>query len=292
MRGVPSPGALLLTAVVVLAGCTAPEAASAAVDPAPTTTTTEPAVSPSMTTPIGTTTTTLPPRVGIAPNLAYPTIEPEVPFEPFTPASPAGLRIEPAPGTVALTFDDGPDPKYTPVILDILRDHGAVATFFVLGWKVDAYPDIARRIVEDGHSLQNHAYRHHNLTNRSDAAVAGLISDTARAIHEATGVTPTCLRPPQGITNSRLAQTAAANGHVILLWDSRGNSLDYSLGTASGVLGRARNWQAGDITLMHDTWGFLYRAALPQILEDLEERGIGTSTLCVRTEPMPVPQVL
>ena len=197
---------------------------------------------------------------------------------------PLVIRVKPLPGTLALTFDDGPDPKWTPIILDILKERGVPATFFVLGWKVDAYPEIARRIVDEGHSLQSHAYRHHNLTNRSDAAVGALIDDTAGAIFDATGTIPVCLRPPQGITNSRLVENAAEHGHRIVLWTSEGNSLDYSLGTSAGVLNRARNWEAGYITLMHDLWGSLYQRSLNAILDDLDSRGIGYSTICVPDE--------
>jgi len=206
----------------------------------------------------------------------YPTTT--VPSSYFDPIV---IRVEPLPETLALTFDDGPDPEWTPIILDILKAHGARATFFVLGWKVDAYPELARRMVDEGHSLQSHGYRHHNLTNRSDAAVGKLIDDAAEAIFNATGTTPACLRPPRGITSRRLEANAAERGHLIVLWTPAGNSLDYSLQTSSGVLSRARKWEAGYVTLMHETWGFLYKRSLDAILDDLDSRGVGYSTICV-----------
>ena len=67
-------------------------------------------------------------------------------------------------GTVALTFDDGPDPRWTPQILDALREHGARATFFVVGSKVNRYPELARRIVADGHDIGVHTFTHADLT--------------------------------------------------------------------------------------------------------------------------------
>jgi len=209
----------------------------------------------------------------------YPTTT--VPSSYFDPIV---IRVEPLPGTLALAFDDGPDPEWTPIILDILKERGATATFFVLGWKVDAYPELARRIVDEGHSLQSHAYRHHNLTNRSDASVGKLIDDAAEAIFNATGTTPVCLRPPRGITSRRLEANAAEHGHLIVLWTSGGSSLDYSLQTSSGVLSRARKWEAGYVTLMHETWGFLYKRSLDAMLDDLDSRGIGYSTICVPEE--------
>ncbi len=208
----------------------------------------------------------------------YPTTTmPAAFFEPVV------IRVEPLPGTLALTFDDGPDPEWTPIILDILKERGVKATFFVLGWKVDAYPDLARRIVDEGHSLQSHAYRHHNLTNRSDAAVGALLDDAAEAIFNATGTTPVCVRPPGGITSNRLYRVAAEHGHLVVLWSPKGNSLDYSHKSTSGVIRRAKEWEAGDVTLMHDIWGWLHRDALPVILDDLDSRGIGYSTICVPT---------
>lgn len=208
----------------------------------------------------------------------YPTTTmPAIFFEPVV------IRVGPLPGTLALTFDDGPDPKWTPIILDILKERGVKATFFALGWKVDAYPELARRIVDEGHSLQSHAYRHHNLTNRSDAAVGVLLDDAAEAIFNATGTTPVCLRPPGGITSKRLYRVADEHGHLVVLWSPNGSSLDYAHQSSSGVIRRAKEWEAGDVTLMHDTWGFLYQRSLNAMLDDLDSRGIGYSTICVPT---------
>ena len=197
------------------------------------------------------------------------------------------VRVDPLQGTIALTFDDGPEPDWTPIILDILQAKGVTATFFVLGWKVDAYPELARRIVDEGHSLQSHAYRHHNLTARSNASVGRLIDDTARAISDATGTTPVCLRPPAGASSRRVAAVAAERGHEIVLWSPNGNTADYAHGSRSVVLNRARNWQPGDVALMHDTWGWIYRDVLGQMIDELMERGIGFSTICVREEVPP-----
>jgi len=241
---------------------------------------------------IPSTTTTVTPRerIGIDPDLIYPTIVPAIGIVPVDlQPGPVEIRVDPTPGTLALTFDDGPDPTWTPIILDILEEHGATATFFVLGWKVDAYPDLARRIVDEGHSLQSHAYRHHNLTNRSDAAVGRLIDDTAAAIFNATGTTPLCLRPPGGATSSRLRANAAGHGHRVVLWTPEGNSLDHSHGSTARVLRRARTWQAGYVTLMHDVWGFLYERSLSSMLDELAGRGIGFSTICVPTNVASVP---
>ena len=284
---------LLAGSVAIAVGVTA--CATAVADkPSPATSTTA-AVPPTITTSTSTSSTEAPTPTTTRPVFISQGADPtpgqlaECGFYPTTtvPSSyfdPIVIRVEPLPGTLALAFDDGPDPEWTPVILDILKERGATATFFVLGWKVDAYPDLARRIVDEGHSLQSHGYRHHNLTNRSDAAVGKLIDDAAEAIFNATGTTPVCLRPPRGITSRRLEANAAERGHLIVLWTSAGNSLDYSLQTSSGVLSRVRKWEAGYVTLMHETWGFLYARSLNAMLDDLDSRGIGYSTICVPEE--------
>jgi peptidoglycan/xylan/chitin deacetylase (PgdA/CDA1 family) len=164
------------------------------------------------------------------------------------------------------------------------------ATFFVIGWKVDAHPEIAQRIVDEGHSLQSHAYHHHRLTIKSSAYVGSLIDDTAAAIFDATGTTPVCLRPPGGFTNSRVAGVAAEHGHTIVLWTPNGNSLDYSHHSVSGVLRRAAGWEAGEVALLHDVWGWLHDDALPVLIDEIESRGIGFSTICVPTDVDPVPE--
>ena len=110
--------------------------------------------------------------------------------------TPRPTRIVPRSGRVALTFDDGPDPEWTPVILDVLDEYDVKATFFVNGIRVAEYPEIASEVVRRGHSLQNHGYRHQLVTALSDAEVRREIVRSAETITRQTGVTPTCFRPP------------------------------------------------------------------------------------------------
>jgi len=100
--------------------------------------------------------------------------------------------------TVALTFDDGPSPQWTPQVLDILRARGVKATFFVLGSNVAAHPEIARRIVAEGHLIANHSYGHPNFDLLSPAAQAAEIDRTNQAIQDATGAQPCFFRGPGG----------------------------------------------------------------------------------------------
>ena len=98
---------------------------------------------------------------------------------------------------VALTFDDGPSP-YTSKILAVLARHQVKATFFVVGKRVDQYPDLARRVVAAGHVIANHSYSHRNLNLETSADVASELARTESIIARTTGVKPALFRPPFG----------------------------------------------------------------------------------------------
>ena len=107
-----------------------------------------------------------------------------------------------APGNVALTFDDGPHPVYTPIILDLLADHGVRATFFPIGRNVDRYPELLQRVVDEGHLVGNHTQTHPTSPDHMDALPTAdrirEMDDATRAVRRATGATPCFFRAPQG----------------------------------------------------------------------------------------------
>ena len=114
-----------------------------------------------------------------------------------------GKSIEPVGGRrlVAITFDDGPDPIYTPQYLDILARHGAKATFFDLGSQIDAgadYAALARRCVQEGHQVASHIYSHSDLLTLDDAARADEITRSLEAVSNACGTSTDVIRPPYG----------------------------------------------------------------------------------------------
>lgn len=189
------------------------------------------------------------------------------------------VSITPRGGRVALTFDDGPHPRWTPVILDILDGYGVKATFFVQGWKVDAHPGLAREIVARGHSLQSHTYGHENLPRLGDGWVTWSLLEANRAIAEASGAAPTCLRPPYGATSPRVDRLSRAAGLEPVGWDV--NTRDYAHGSAAAAIAAATAAEPGDVILMHDTLGPIWEAALPVVIEHFQERGIGFDTLCI-----------
>lgn len=102
---------------------------------------------------------------------------------------------------VALTFDDGPDPEYTPRILDALASSDALATFFMVGRQIEAAPAVARAIAAAGHDLGNHTYGHRHLWSLTPAASVVEVDRGAAAVADATGVTPRYFRPPWGTFN-------------------------------------------------------------------------------------------
>ena len=111
---------------------------------------------------------------------------------------------------VALTFDDGPHPDVTPLIVGLLEKYNAKATFFMLGSRVHYYPEIARYVYESGHEIGNHTWNHPILTNMTEAQILKEYSMTEQAIIQAIGVPSTIFRPPYGATNG-LVKSAIAS---------------------------------------------------------------------------------
>lgn len=119
---------------------------------------------------------------------------------------------------VAFTFDDGPTP-YTDRLLSVLTDADAKATFFLIGNKVAANPDGAKRIAEAGMEIGNHTWEHPNMTTIPADRVPEQLSKAQDAITAATGKTPTIWRPPGGLTDARVNEVAARDGLAGILWD-------------------------------------------------------------------------
>jgi peptidoglycan/xylan/chitin deacetylase (PgdA/CDA1 family) len=153
---------------------------------------------------------------------------------------------------VALTFDDGPDERSTPALLELLRIRGVRAAFFGVGKRVAAHPDIAMQIVREGHLLENHSYAHSNATNFfSVPRLRTELSQAQEAIRQATGVAPTCFRPPMGLSNPRIFRAAREAGLKVIGWSARG--LDTRITNPEEVVSRiCRRLKPGAIILLHD----------------------------------------
>lgn len=149
---------------------------------------------------------------------------------------------------VALTFDDGPDPKVTPKILATLAKYDAKATFFMLGSRVEFYPEIANDVLEAGHELGNHTWTHANLTNMTSDAITQEVSRTNNIIEQSTGETPTVFRPPYGAFNDDMLNVLSL---PVILWDV--DTLDWKHRDATQLLASVKSSvHDGSTVLMHD----------------------------------------
>jgi len=158
---------------------------------------------------------------------------------------------------VALTFDDGPRPPFTDAILDVLRDQGIVATFFLVGENVERHPELARRIVREGHAVGNHGWAHRALDKLSAEEAHYEISRGARAIRQATGVQPGIFRPPFGALDSRIRGPegiAADHGQTLVMWSVE--TRDWATRSPRAVaVGTLREVEPGAVVLLHDGGG-------------------------------------
>lgn len=176
---------------------------------------------------------------------------------PRYPAGTVVSSVRVAERVVALTFDDGPRPPFTDAILDVLRDQGIVATFFVVGQNVERHPELARRIVREGHALGNHGWRHRALDSLSTQAAHDEIGRGTSAIRRATGVHPRILRPPFGALDQRIRGRdgiAADHGQTLVMWSVQ--TRDWATRSPRAVaIGTLRQVEPGAVILLHDGGG-------------------------------------
>ncbi|AFS79831.1 polysaccharide deacetylase [Gottschalkia acidurici 9a] len=154
---------------------------------------------------------------------------------------------------VAITFDDGPNPVYTPQILDILKEHDVKATFFVLGKHAEIYPDIVLREKNEGHEIGNHTYSHINIDKTKIDKIEEEMLRTQNIIKDITKGEVKLFRPPYGIHNEQITKMAKENNMKTVLWTYYQDTRDWSSpGTdyiVETVLSGIHN---GDIILFHD----------------------------------------
>lgn len=169
---------------------------------------------------------------------------------------------------VALTFDDGPHPTNTLEILQLLDEYNAKATFFMLGNRVDFYPDIAKMIAEKGHELGNHTWSHKNLTSLGLEEIKEEVQATNEVIQNATGKQPTVFRPPYGAFNDLVRE---AIGIPPALWTI--DTLDWKSHDPNEVLSIVKeNVKDGSVILMHDIHKSTVEA-VELVLKFLDEEG-------------------
>jgi len=152
---------------------------------------------------------------------------------------------------IALTFDDGPDPVRTPLLLDLLAELDVKATFFVVGAAAEAHPELVARIAREGHEVGNHTFSHRYLPLTRSRTVARELAATDAAIARATGTAPTLARPPYGGRSPRNVRVFDKLGKRLVLWDV--NSYDWKGAPAEQVAHRVvERARPGSIVLLHE----------------------------------------
>ncbi len=178
-------------------------------------------------------------------------------------------RVPGVAGAVALTFDDGPDPRNTPAILDILSKYGAHATFFSVGKEVENYPEITRRAISEGHEIGSHSYSHARITTFAEE-----LDRSEEVVVKAGGKRPVCFRPPYGALTPGAMKMLAERGYYVVLWVCESN--DWVRISEGQIVSRVlETVRPGSIILMHDGGGPRPRTigALPRIIEGLLGQG-------------------
>ncbi len=188
--------------------------------------------------------------------------------------------------SVALTFDDGPDPAVTPLVLDLLAEAGATASFFCIGQRAIRHPALLRRIVVEGHSVENHSHTHPAyFAALAGPALRGQVQAAQAALAAITGVAPRWFRAPMGIRSPLLDPVLHRAGLGLASWTRRG--YDTRCRVPAAVLSRLTGRLApGDVLLLHD--GNCARTAagtpvvldvLPRLLARLRDGGLAATAL-------------
>jgi len=180
-------------------------------------------------------------------------------------------RVAHAASAVALTFDDGPANSTTPIVLEILAQHGARATFFVVGDRVEASPNITRRAVADGHEIGNHSYSHRPVRNAREVQDCDTVLRTL-------SLETRYFRPPGGRIRLSAFVRLSLAGHTTVFWSFDSRDSLRAEGKAPDVLPDYERVKSGDIVLMHDD-NQRCVGELPDLLRILRAKNIQPVTL-------------
>ncbi len=181
------------------------------------------------------------------------------------------VRASDTPKYIALTFDDGPSGRITRALLDGLAERQVHATFFICGYRTEQYPQIAKRIADEGHELGVHGDQHTMFSQMSASEVCADLANAMQKIEAASGKKPTLLRPPGGIYDLDVLKQTVCCDLPVILWSVDVEDWHRSNSTAitNEIAAQAKN---GDIILLHDTQDSSVNAAL-KLIDRLQARG-------------------
>ncbi len=183
------------------------------------------------------------------------------------------VRGDPRSPTIFLTFDDGPHPEVTPLVLDVLSRYGAKATFFVIGQQVATHPELVRRVADEGHTLGHHTFFHRHPGSVGSRQFMEELSSTDQLLHRIVGRGTRLVRPPYGkLTLGKLWRLWVARW-TIVLWNQ--DPKDFAATSVDSLAAwfRERSPTGGDIILLHDT-SALTAAVLEQVIPRAQDAGL------------------
>jgi len=189
----------------------------------------------------------------------------------------AVVRVDTDQRLVALTFDDGPDPRWTPKVLQLLSQYHAHATFFEVGKNIVAHPDLVHAVLNDGNEVGDHTWDHPDLEIMPAVMVSQEITQGADAITQVGAPAPKYFRPPKGLTDEAVGVLANASQYRTIFWDlCLERFVDHTPDMSDAVLDMLTRVKPGSIILAHDG-GIPDRTktleSLPILLKGLQERG-------------------
>lgn len=185
----------------------------------------------------------------------------------FLTSGPPGI------GEVSLTFDDGPHPEHTPPLLDRMKERGVRATFFLLGRQIERYPDLVKRIAEEGHDVGHHSYTHGDPETTSAIELVTEARRTSALVERLVGRPPRLFRPPHGKLTPGKTVALWATRQTIVLWNQ--DPKDFACASGEELAGwfRGRRFEGGDVVLLHDVHPHA-AAAFEAIVQAVDASGL------------------
>ncbi|HJV44739.1 MAG TPA: polysaccharide deacetylase family protein [Bacillota bacterium] len=181
-------------------------------------------------------------------------------------------KIDTQDKVVALTFDDGPSPKYTPQLLALLKQYDVHATFFLVGENVEKHPELVQQEVSAGHEIGNHTYTHTNINQLSAEQFHEEVKKTSEAIERVTGNKTHFFRPPEGARNEIMMKETAKDDLVTIMWDE--DSQDWKKPGVNKIISNVLpHLKGGNIILFHDHAGEQNQKSLQKLIPELKQQG-------------------